>query len=197
MARRPGRRPGPTETRGAILSAAREMFAEHGYDRATIRGIARRAEVDPALVHHFFGNKEQVFVAAMELPFQPADVLPELLSGPQEELPERLVRFFFSVWEDPDRRAPFIGLLRSALTASGETTMMGEFVTSALFERVAEHVGVPERDATLLMGQLVGVAMLRYVVRIEPLASAEVEDVIQGVLPAVRSYIVRSPQPEA
>lgn len=193
MARRPGRRPGPTETRGAILTAAREMFAEHGYDRATIRGIARRAEVDPALVHHFFGNKEQVFVAAMELPFQPADVLPELLTGPRDELAERLVRFFFSIWEDPERRAPFIGLLRSALTASGDTTLLGEFVTDALFERVAKNLGLPESFAPLLMGQLLGVALLRYVVRIEPLATADIEDVIQGVLPAVRTYLERDP----
>lgn len=196
MARRPGRRPGPTETRGAILTAAREMFAEHGYDRATIRGIARRAEVDPALVHHFFGNKEQVFVAAMEIPFHPADVLPELLSGPRDELPERLVRFFFSIWEDPERRAPFIGLLRSALTTSGDTTLLGEFVRNALFERVAGSLGLPESHAPLLMGQLLGVALLRYIVRLDPVATADIEDVIQGVLPAVRSYLEQNPQPE-
>ncbi|HEX6493490.1 MAG TPA: TetR family transcriptional regulator, partial [Candidatus Dormibacteraeota bacterium] len=115
-ARRPGRRSGPTVSRGDILAAARGLFAERGYDGATIRAIAQEAGVDAALVHHFFGTKEQVFVAAMELPFQPAELLPQILGGPREQLGERFVRTFLALWRDPDRRAPILALLRSATT---------------------------------------------------------------------------------
>src|SRR5688572_4944269 len=91
--RGPGRRPGATDTRGEILAAARTEFADNGYDGATIRGIARTAGVDPALVHHYFGGKEQVFVAAMALPFDPAVELPKVLAGDPRQRGERATRF--------------------------------------------------------------------------------------------------------
>src|SRR5690606_9280435 len=99
--RRPGRRPGSADTRGEILAAARKVFAEKGFDKATIRGIAREAGVDPALVHHYFDTKDGVFVAAMRLPADPAKVLPTILAGPREEIGERVVRFVLTMVSDP------------------------------------------------------------------------------------------------
>src|SRR3954467_7302498 len=115
--RRPGRRPGPTETRDAILAAARELFADKGDDGASARAIARSAGVDPALIHHFFGSKEGLFVAAMEFPFDPARLVPLLAAGPREEIGERIVRVFMTVWGDPQLRARALAILRSAATS--------------------------------------------------------------------------------
>ena len=92
-----GRRPGSPDTRAAILGAARAGFAELGFRATTIRAVASEAGVDAALVHHYFGTKEQVFVAAMELPFEPGELLPQALAGDPEELRERLARMFLGI----------------------------------------------------------------------------------------------------
>ncbi len=186
---RTGRRPGATETRAEILDAARRLFGEKGYDAATIRGIAREAQVDPALVHHFFGTKEQVFVAAMELPFEPAEALPRVLEGGIDGAGERAVRFFLSIWRDPDGRAPFLALLRGAATNEQAAAMMREFISAALLGRVAEELDVPRLRITAAASQLIGLAMLRYVVGVEPLASADEEAVVAMVAPAVQRYL--------
>jgi len=188
--RRPGRRPGSTDSRGEILAAARQLFAERGYDGATIRGIAQAAGVDAALVHHFFGTKEQVFVAAMELPFQPAEVLPQLLaSGRREELGERLVRLFLTVWRDPTGRAPVLALLRSATTNEQAAGMMRQFVTATLLGRLADSLQVPRLRITAAAAQLVGVVMLRYVIGVEPLASAGEEEIVRLIAPTIQRYL--------
>jgi len=113
---RTGRRPGESGTQQAILDAARAAFTETGYDGATMRGIARAAGVDPALVHHYFGTKEDLFVAAMQLPFDPAVIIPALLAPGIDGLGERILRLFLSIWDSPERVSPFIALLRGAMT---------------------------------------------------------------------------------
>jgi AcrR family transcriptional regulator len=192
--RRPGRRSGPTESRGEILAAARRLFAEHGYDGATVRSIARDAGVDAALVHHFFGTKEQVFVTALELPFQPSDLLPRVVAaGPREELGERLVRVFLDVWRDPARRAPLLALIRSATTNQRAAEMVRQFVTSALLGRLAELVGVPRLRLLAAVSQLIGLALLRHVIGVEPLASAEEEEIVRLVAPTIQRYLDPAP----
>jgi AcrR family transcriptional regulator len=188
-ARRPGRRSGPTVSRGDILAAARRLFAERGYDGATIRAIAQEAGVDAALVHHFFGTKEQVFVAAMELPFQPAELLPQLVAGPREQLGERFVRLFLALWRDPERRAPILALLRSATTNEQAAEMMRQFVTEALLTRLAGGLGIPPLRLTAAAAQLVGLVMLRYLIGVEPLASAEEEEIVRLVAPVIQRYL--------
>lgn len=192
MTRLPGRRPGKEDTRGAILAAARHSFAQHGYDGTTVRGIAREAGVDPALVHHFFGSKEQVFVAAMALPFDPSEMLPALIAQGTEGLGERFVRFFLSVWREPATREPFLGLLRSAMTNEQAASMLREFVRDAMLGRVASTLGIPDAHvrAEVAAAHLVGVALLRYVIKMEPLASADEEDVVALVAPAIQRYLV-------
>jgi AcrR family transcriptional regulator len=187
--RRPGRRAGPTESRADILAAARRLFAERGYDGATIRAIAQEAGVDAALVHHFFGTKEQVFVAAMELPFQPADLLPQLVGGPREQVGERFVRVFLALWRDPERRAPVLALLRSATTNEQAAEMIRQFVTEALLTRLAGALDISPLRVTAAASQLVGMAMLRYLVGVEPLASADEEEIVRLVAPTIQRYL--------
>jgi AcrR family transcriptional regulator len=188
---RTGRRPGASTTRDAILEAARREFGQHGYDRATIRGVARGAGVDPALVHYFFGTKAELFAAAMELPVNPAELAQTLLAGEPERIGERLIATFLSVWDHGDNRDVFIGLLRSAVTDEQAATLLREFAMRELFGRVAAALGTPDAElrANLVFSQIFGLAVARYILRIEPLASTPGELVAAAVGPTVQRYI--------
>jgi AcrR family transcriptional regulator len=188
---RTGRRPGASRTRDAILEAARREFGQHGYDRATIRGVARGAGVDPALVHYFFGTKAELFAAAMELPVNPAELAQTLLAGEPERIGERLIATFLSVWDHGDNRDVFIGLLRSAVTDEQAATLLREFAMRELFGRVAAALGTPDAElrANLVFSQIFGLAVARYILRIEPLASTPGELVAAAVGPTVQRYI--------
>jgi len=188
--RKPGRRPGPTETRPAILAAARELFAGKGYDGASIRAIARAAEVDPALIHHFYGNKEGLFIAAMEFPFDPTQIIPQVLTGgPREEIGERLVRIFLAVWGQGDFRSRALAVIRSAATSEQGATLLREFLTSALLGRVAEALEVPRLRILVGIAQMVGVVIMRYVLEIEPIASASDEELVELLAPTLQRYL--------
>lgn len=187
--RRPGRRPGPTETRAAILRAARGLFAEKGYDRASVRAIARTAGVDPALVHHFYGNKEGLFIAAMEFPLDPAQAMPHILGGPREELGRRLALTFLGIWDDPKSRPQLLGMIRSAFTGEQAAAMLREFIGSALLSRVADALQIPRLRVTAAAGQLIGVVVLRYVLEIEPIKSATVDELVDLLAPTLQRYL--------
>lgn len=190
--RGPGRRPGSTDTRAHVLAAARTEFAAKGYDRTSVRGIARVAEVDPSLVHHYFGSKDRVFAAAMALPLDPGTDLPPIFDGPRDQVGERLVRFFLSVWGDAVTREPFLALLRSALSNEQAAAMLRGFVREGLFGRAVALVGGgPDREIRIeaAAAQLVGLALLRYVVKVEPLARASDEELIAIVAPVVQGYL--------
>ncbi|MER6581120.1 TetR family transcriptional regulator [Nonomuraea sp. NPDC001023] len=186
--RRPGRRPGSADTRGEILTAARRVFAEKGFDKATVRGIAREAKVDPALVHHYFETKEGMFAAAMQLPITPDEVVPLLLDGPREEIGERLVRMILRVTAEPATREPMIALMRSALTNEQAAAMFREFITNALLFQVADRLGVPHLRIEAAFGQMYGVIMGRYVIQLEPLASADPEELVELIAPTIQRY---------
>ncbi|TDB90431.1 TetR/AcrR family transcriptional regulator [Actinomadura sp. 7K534] len=190
MSRGPGRRPGPTETREKILAEARALFAEKGYDGASLRAIARAAGVDPALVHHFFGNKEGVFVEAMRFPADPAVVLPRILGSPRERLGETMVRVFLEIWGDDERRAPLLAMLRSAMTNERAAALLREFVTAALLGRAKEATDAPPLGIQAAVGQMIGIMILRHVVRIEPLASASEDELVELVAPTLQRYLV-------
>ena len=195
---RTGRRPGDSGTRAAILEAARASFAERGYDASTIRGIAGEAGVDPALVHHYFGTKERLFAASMALPMTPGDVLPGVLSGPLDDLGERLVRLFLAVWDEPEARRPLIAVIRSATSHALAATMIREFVEHALVGRIAARLD--SRDAhlraSLVGSQMVGIALTRYVLRLEPLASSDHDAVVAAVAPTLQRYLTGPLAPE-
>ena len=187
--RRPGRRPGPTETRETILASARELFAEKGYDGASARSIARAAGVDPALVHHFFGSKEGLFVAAMEFPFDPAQLVPYITAGPRDQIGERIVRVFLSVWGDPQIRSRAIAIVRSASTSEQGAAILREFATSALFGRVADALAVPRLRINAAAGQMIGVMFMRYIVGVEPIASATEDELVELLAPTLQRYL--------
>jgi AcrR family transcriptional regulator len=187
--RRPGRRPGSADTRGEIITAARRIFSEKGFDKATIRGIAREAGVDPALVHHYFDTKDGIFVAALQLPFEPSKVVPHILEGPREQVGERLVRVILTMTADPQAREPIMALLRSAMTNEQVVVMIREFLTVAVLNRVVEALGIPTVNMEVAFAQMFGVILMRYVLRLEPLASIEVEELVEILAPTIQRYL--------
>ncbi|MBA9001462.1 MULTISPECIES: TetR/AcrR family transcriptional regulator [Thermomonospora] len=186
---RPGRRPGPTETREKILACARRLFAEKGYDGASLRGIAREAGVDPALVHHFFGGKQGVFVAAMQFPLDPGVLLERIAQAPRDRLGETLATVFLDVWSDPARRAPLLAVLRSAMTNEQAATMMRQFVSATLLRPATELYGIPPIRIQAAVGQMIGVAMLRYVLEVEPIASAAPQELVAMLAPVLQHHL--------
>jgi AcrR family transcriptional regulator len=188
---RTGRRPGPSTTRADILAAARASFAELGYDRTSVRGIAARAGVDPALVHRFFGSKDDLLVAALTVMMSPRERIPDLMEGEQTELGERLMRYFLSVWEQSPSREVLIGMLRSSMSNEHAATLLREFFGGEVLARVAGALGHEDARlrATLVASQLLGVAMVRYIIRIEPLASASAETIVAAYAPTLQRYL--------
>jgi AcrR family transcriptional regulator len=183
----PGRRPGETKTRDAILAAASERFAREGYDRTTIRGVAADAGVDPALVMHFFPTKERLFTAVIDLPEEVERAIDQALQGDPDDLGERLMRMFTGVWEDPVSGPRMIGLLRSAASYDAAAARLRDVFDVRIVRRFADVT--PDRlRGDLVSSQLVGVAMLRYVLRIEPLASTDREALIAAVAPTLQRY---------
>jgi AcrR family transcriptional regulator len=187
---RTGRRPGGPDTRGEILTAARTEFGERGYDGASIRAIATRSRVDPALVHHYFGTKEQLFLATMEIPFVPSDIAEQIVTGPVESIGERAVRTFLQIWGDPMKRAPVLALLRSAMTHDLAAALLRQFASRVMLARVVGKLTIPDRELRVeaAVSQLVGIAILRYVVKIEPLASISDDDLVVLVGPVIQRY---------
>jgi AcrR family transcriptional regulator len=186
-------------TRERILEAAREQFSEHGYEKASVRAIAKTAGVDSALVHHYFGTKTQVFEAAVEAAFAPAfGGADALATGPLEDAGERLTRFIFGIWENPATRAPLIAIVRSAVNYEAAAAVFRRLVAAQLLGRVAGRLDLPDAQlrAELAAAQLVGIAMLRYVIRIEPLASVPAEEIIKRVIPVVQGHLTGSTAPE-
>jgi AcrR family transcriptional regulator len=192
VVRRSGRRPGNPDTRETILTAARRIFAEKGFDKASIRAIATDAGVDPALVHHYFGTKDKLFLATMNAPIDPSVLIPQALDGPLEEAGERLIRMMLNVWDSPAGAAA-VGLLRSALSNDWTARLMREFVITQVLRRAVTAL-VPdpaevELRTALVASQISGLAVTRYVLKVEPVASAPVEVLVAAIGPTVQRYL--------
>ena len=190
-ARPRGRRPGASGTRETILAAARARFAAHGYDRTRIRDVAQDAGVDAALVHYFFGSKDGLFVAAMELPFRPAEVIGPLLDAGVAGLGERMVRRLLGVWDDPQNRGALLAIVHGASGHAGAAAALREFITREIVGRVAAAVEAdrPELRANLVASQVMGLLAARYVAQVEPLASLDAEEVVPLVAPTLQRYL--------
>jgi AcrR family transcriptional regulator len=188
---RTGRRAGPNLTREAILHASRAAFAERGYDTVSIRAVARAAGVDPALVHRFFGSKESLFVAAMKLPVAPSEFVSALLAGGLDGLGERIVATLLGVYDAPGAFAPFLALLRGAVSNEQAATMLREFVTTEVLGRIAATAAPdqPQLRAALAGSQVIGLAMARYVVRIPETAEASRSQLAACVGPTIQRYL--------
>lgn len=179
-------------TRDRILEAAREEFSERGYEKTSVRGIAKSAGVDSALVHHYFGTKEQVFEAAVEGAMAPALGAPDtIVEGPLDGVGERLTRFFLGVWENPTSRTPLLAIVRSAVNNDTAAAVFRRLVAAQLLRRVAGRLDVPDAElrVELAAAQLVGIAMLRHVIKVEPLASVDLERIVARVAPVVQGHL--------
>jgi AcrR family transcriptional regulator len=191
LSARRGRRTGGGDTRGAILEAARTLFARNGYTATTLRAVAHDAGVDPALTLHHFGSKDALFRSAMQFPIDPAAIASLIEDGDTDGLGERISQYFMELWEDETTRGSLLTILRSALTHEAAAEMMRGFIAEALVGRVAAVLAVPEPElrATLVGSQLVGLAIARYLLRIEPLASADAATVTAWVAPTIQRYL--------
>ena len=186
-----GRRPAGEDARAQIVEAARAELAAKGYDGTSLRGVARAAGVDPALVHHYFDGKTAVFAAAMEVPFDPRVVVDRILDVPDDRLGESLVRGFLHVWDNPEGRERIAALLRSAATHDDPMTLLRQFLLHEVFGRVAARVGPQdlERRAALVATQMIGLAFARYVGRLPGVADAEPDELVAAVGPVIQRYL--------
>jgi AcrR family transcriptional regulator len=192
MKQSPERKRGPrqdgVQPREAILDAAREQFAALGFEGATMRAIARAADVDPALVSYYFGSKSGLFVESLRLPVNPTDAIEALLADGTDDLGARLVTRFLEVWDDPVSGEPVVRVLRSA---TSQPELMRDFVHRQIVPLLATAIDGPQAElrATAVASQMVGLAMARYVLRIEPLATAPPEQVVALIGPTLQRYL--------
>jgi len=189
--KRTGRRRGATDTREQIAVAARAQFAEQGYERATFRAIAAAAGVDPALVVHFYGSKEELFRQVMVLPPAIADGLERLADGPRETIGRRLAELVVGALENPASRTVVLGRIRCATTHPEAAALVRETVTRDLLRLTSALTDDrPDTRAVLVGAQFVGIALARHIVLVEPLASMSAAEVVDFVAPTFQHYLV-------
>lgn len=187
---RAGRRPGPTTTPEQILDAARTLFAERGYHATTMREVAGQAGVNPALLHHYFGTKEDLFVAALRLPLNPAEVVVRLLgAGPRAEFAQRFVRFFIAAWRDPVTGPRLRAVIRGAVGTEEGAARVRELVQDVLLAKVASALGVSELRVATAVTHLLGLMIGSTIIGMEPIASASEDDLVELVTPAIAHYL--------
>jgi AcrR family transcriptional regulator len=189
--KRPGRPPGVSDARERILASAREMFARNGIDKTSIRAVAADAGVDPALVHHYFGTKRQLFAAAIRIPVNPMQVLGPLRETPIQELGYRLPSLLLPLW-DSEMGKGFIAELRSALAGSG-VSLFRAFLQEVIAVEVGSRVDNPPGTGMIriqfVATQLVGVVMARYILELEPFKSLPVEQIAETIAPNIQRYL--------
>ncbi|ONK10870.1 TetR family transcriptional regulator [Streptomyces sp. MP131-18] len=188
--KRPGRRPGKTVSRQVILSVAMKRFAEVGYEGVSLRSIAREAQVDPALVRHFFASKEGLFEAVMRDAFHPEDFA-VVVEGGEERMGERLVAGFLEMWETQPSRDKLLSVLRSAVTRDAAANMVRSFIVGEVLAPITRAIGRPhpQARAALVGTQLVGVALARYVVKTQPLPTMRLDAVVQVIAPSIQRFL--------
>ncbi len=189
---RTGRRPGNQDTREVILAAAREAFADRGFDGASIRAIATTAGVDPALVHHYFGTKDQLFLDAMQVPVDPGAAITSALAGGRDGAGERLLRTMLMVWDSPVGTAA-AAMVRSAVSNETFARLLREFIKRRILRHIAGQLNLDpdesELRTALAASQIAGLIMVRYLIRLEPLASLPAPTVAALVGPNVQRYL--------
>jgi AcrR family transcriptional regulator len=202
--------PSPQDATGAVLQAARLLFASRGYASTTMKSVAAAAGVAPGVVKSLYVNKDRLFVAAMRLPFDPAQAVPELIAPGLDGMGERVVRMWLTLMGDEQVRSDLTRLLTSDSTASVSTTaarvamgadgspaalsqlrFVSEYLQSTVIDRVVAAVGVPDARlrATLISSYLLGLAMTRYLLKIEPLSSVTDDEVVAMVAPTIQSLL--------
>ncbi|MGO4690889.1 TetR/AcrR family transcriptional regulator [Glaciibacter sp. 2TAF33] len=180
------------DARATILKAAADEFAERGYEASSLRAIARRAGVDPALVHHYFEDKRDLFAETIHAPFRPDRVVPGILAGPRDQVGESVARYVLTELASPAAQKRIALVLRTAIGHNPATRMLREFLVREVLHRIAEGVGGPDADlrAALAASQVVGLIMTRYVLKIEPIASAPVDELVARLGPVLQWHLV-------
>jgi AcrR family transcriptional regulator len=192
LVRRPGRPPGDaSSTRDQVLAAARRAFTDRGYTGASVRQVATDAGVDPGMIRHWFGDKAGLFRAAMEPTVDPDELLAGVFDAGPDGLGERLLRRLLVVWDAAGAHSPMIILVRSSVSHEESTLLLRTFVTEQILGRLSGVLGGPDGAlrASLVGSQMIGLVMARYVVRVEPLASAPVDAVVAAVAPTIQRYL--------
>jgi len=195
---RRGRRSGSDHSREAIVVAARKLFAEHGFDGTSLRQVAREAAVDPAMVHHFFKGKDELFASSVELPADPEEVLAGVETLEPEARAEALVRAVVRLWEGPAQPG-LVAFVRGTIGSKAKTALLRETVSRTILSRVMVGVQGPAEEVrlrgNLVATQVVGLMLLRYVIRLEPLSSADQEEVVSLVAPTIQRYLTGNLNP--
>lgn len=186
-----GRRVGDSGTRAAVLAAAKESFGSQGYGATSVRAVARTAGVDPSLVLHFFGSKDGLFEAALQLPFDPAVVVAGLLADGKDDLGERVLRTFLGVWDATPGQGPMLAMLRSAVSHAEAAHLLRDLLLRVILRPLASGAGSadPDRRAALLASQILGLAVTRYVLHLEPVASASADELAPLIGPTLQRYL--------
>ncbi|MGI8523032.1 MAG: TetR family transcriptional regulator [Nocardioides sp.] len=187
---RRGRRPGAPDTRAAILESARESFGQKGFAGTSVRAVASRAGVDAALVHHYFGTKDDLFLSAMELPVDIRAVVARVAAGGVEGAAERLLTVFLEVWDDPELTPVFVGRMRQLLEPGGER-LLGQGLVPVVFGPAGVALGIdaPEQRMPLVVSQMLGLILTRYVLGVEPIASMPADLVVATYAPTIQRYL--------
>ena len=181
-----GRRPGASTTADEVLAAVQRLFAERGFASTTVRSIAEAADVNPALVYHHFGDKQQLFLAAMQVPVPLDTIVDRLRDGPRAELPQRMVRTFLSVWLDRQLGAPMLALMRSAASGEADAALIRQVANDVMLARIAPALGVARAAA---IAHMFGVVFAVLIVGVEPLASMSEDELVALLTPAVATYL--------
>lgn len=189
--KRPGRPPGTSDTRERILKTARDLFSRNGIDNTSIRAIAADADVDPALVHHYFGTKTQLFAAAIHIPIDPMSVIAPLREIPVEDIGRVLPSILLPLW-DSEMGKGFIAELRSLL-AGNDVNLIRSFLQEVITAEVGSRVDNPPGSGRIrvqfVASQLVGVVMARYILELDPFKSLPVEAIVDAIAPNLQHYL--------
>ena len=193
-----GRRPGEPDTKGRIVDSARQEFAAQGYDATSLRAVARRAGVDPALIRHYFGGKSALFGETLAMPVRLDDAVAAIVTQAPEEMGRAAVRMFLTVWDSATGRTGFALLVRGAMSQPSAARMLREFLIREVIGRVvraaapegdALDASVADRRSAAAASQMMGLGVMRYVVEFEPVASMSVEEVVDLIGPTIQRYI--------
>lgn len=179
------------DTRDGIVKAAIAEFADNGYDGTSLRAVARRAGVDPALVHHYFDGKAGLLAAAIQFPVRPDRILDELLAGPRDEVGAGIVRFIATQLEDRRRRQRAVALIRSAIANKPVASLAKAFIVREVLSRLAGATDAPDAElrADLAASQILGMLVTRYVLELEPLASASPDELAARIGPVIQHHL--------
>jgi AcrR family transcriptional regulator len=189
--KRPGRPAGPSDKRERILTSARELFARNGIDKTSIRSIASDAGVDAALVHHYFGTKTQLFAAAIHIPIDPMTVISRLKEVPVDQIGHTLPSILLPLW-DSEIGKSFVATLRSIL-AGNDVSLVRSFLQDIIIGEIGPRVDNPPGSSRIriqfVASQLVGVAMARYILELEPFATLPADQIAETIAPTLQRYL--------